>query len=97
MKSKFFIDRPILSIALAVMMALVGIVGYVNLPVEQFPDMAPPIVEVSADYPGASAEAVQKSVIVPIEHAINGANGIDYISSSSTSSSRMALTLKWRW
>lgn len=86
MKSKFFIDRPILSIALAVMMALVGIVGYVNLPVEQFPDMAPPIVEVSADYPGASAEAVQKSVIVPIEQAINGANGIDYISSSSTSS-----------
>ena len=67
-------------------MALVGIVGYVNLPVEQFPDMAPPIVEVSANYPGASAEAVQKSVIVPIEQAINGANGIDYISSSSTSS-----------
>ena len=86
MKSKFFIDRPILSIALAVMMAIVGVVGYVNLPVEQFPDMAPPIVEVSADYPGASAEAVQKSVIVPIEQAINGANGIDYISSSSTSS-----------
>ena len=86
MKSKFFIDRPILSIAIAVMMALVGIVGYVHLPVEQFPDMAPPIVEVSADYPGASAEAVQKSVIVPIEQAINGTNGIDYISSSSMSS-----------
>ena len=86
MKSKFFIDRPILSIALAVMMALVGIVGYVNLPVEQFPNVAPPIVEVSAEYPGASAEAVQKSVIVPIEQAINGANGIEYISSSSTSS-----------
>ena len=85
MKSKFFIDRPILSIALAVMMALVGIVGYVNLPVEQFPNVAPPIVEVSAEYPGASAEAVQKSVIVPIEQAINGANGIEYISSSSTS------------
>ena len=67
------------------MMALVGIVGYVNLPVEQFPDVAPPIVEVSAEYPGASAEAVQKSVIVPIEQAINGANGIEYISSSSTS------------
>ena len=86
MKSKFFIDRPILSIALAIVMAIVGIVGYVNLPVEQFPDMAPPIVEVSADYPGASAEAVQKSVIVPIEQAINGASGIDYISSSSLSS-----------
>ena len=86
MKSKFFIDRPILSIALAVIMALLGLVGYVNLPVEQFPDMAPPIVEVSADYPGASAEAVQKSVIVPLEQAINGASGIDYVSSSSTSS-----------
>ena len=86
MKSKFFIERPVLSIALAIVMAIVGIVGYVNLPVEQFPDMAPPIEEVSADYPGASAEAVQKSVIVPIEQAINGASGIDYISSSSMSS-----------
>ena len=86
MKSKFFIERPVLAIALAIVMAIVGIVGYVNLPVEQFPDMAPPIVEVSADYPGASAEAVQKSVIVPIEQAINGASGIDYISSSSMSS-----------
>ena len=75
-----------MAIALALMMALLGIVGYVNLPVEQFPDMAPPIVEVSADYPGASAEAVQKSVIVPIEQAVNGVNGIDYISSLSTSS-----------
>ena len=96
MKSKFFIDRPILSIALAVMMALVGIVGYVNLPVEQFPDVAPPIVEVSAEYPGASAEAVQKSVIVPIEQAINGANGIEYISSSSTSSGAASIQVVFK-
>ena len=86
MKSKFFIDRPILSIALAVVIMLVGYIGFVNLPVEQFPDIAPPVVEVSADYTGASADAVQKSVIVPIEEAINGVDGIDYISSSSTSS-----------
>ena len=96
MKSKFFIDRPILSIALAVMMAIVGIVGYFNLPVEQFPDMAPPIVEVSADYPGASAEAVQKSVIIPIEEAINGANGIDYISSSSMSSGSASIQVVFK-
>ena len=96
MKSKFFIDRPILSIALAVMMALVGIVGYVNLPVEQFPDVAPPIVEVSAEYPGASAEAVQKSVIVPIEQAINGANGIEYISSSSTSNGAASIQVVFK-
>ena len=86
MKSKFFIDRPILSIALAVVIMLVGYIGFVNLPVEQFPDIAPPVIEVSADYTGASADAVQKSVIVPIEEAINGVDGIDYISSSSTSS-----------
>ena len=72
--------------ALAVVIMLVGIISLVNLPVEQFPDIAPPVVEVSAEYTGASAEAVQKSVIVPIEEAINGVDGIDYISSSSTSS-----------
>ena len=85
-KSKFFIDRPILSVSLAVVIMLVGVIGFMNLPVEQFPDIAPPVVEVSADYTGASADAVQKSVIVPIEEAINGVDGIDYISSSSTSS-----------
>ena len=85
MRIKFFIDRPILSIAFAVVITLLGIIAFANLPVEQFPDIAPPIVEVSADYTGASADAVQKSVIVPLEEAINGVDGIDYISSSSTS------------
>ena len=86
MKIKFFIDRPILSMALAVVIMLVGIISFVNLPVEQFPDIAPPVVEVTANYTGASAEAVQKSVIIPIEETVNGIDGIDYISSSSTSS-----------
>ena len=86
MRSKFFIDRPILSFALAIVIMLVGAIGFSSLPVEQFPDIAPPVVEVSADYTGASADAVQKSVIVPLEEAINGVDGIDYISSSSTSS-----------
>lgn len=72
--------------ALAAVIILVGVIGFAGLPVEQFPDIAPPVVEVSANYTGASADAVQKSVIVPIEEAINGVDGIDYISSSSTSS-----------
>ena len=82
MRSRFFIDRPILSMALAAVIILVGVIGFAGLPVEQFPDIAPPVVEVSANYTGASADAVQKSVIVPIEEAINGVDGIDYISSS---------------
>ena len=96
MKSKFFIDRPILSIALAVVIMLLGFLGYNGLPVEQFPDIAPPVVEVSADYAGASAEAVQKSVIVPIEEAINGVDGIDEIASSSTSSGSASISVTFK-
>lgn len=82
--------------ALAVVILLVGIISFVNLPVEQFPDIAPPVVEVTANYTGASAEAVQKSVIVPIEEAINGVDGIDYISSSSTSSGNAYISVVFK-
>jgi len=95
-KSKFFIDRPILSIALAVVILLLGFLGYFGLSVEQFPDIAPPVVEISADYPGASAEAVQKSVIVPIEEAVNGVDGIDEILSSSTSSGNANISITFK-
>ena len=73
-----------------------GAIGFTSLPVEQFPDIAPPVVEVSADYTGASADAVQKSVIVPIEEAINGVDGIDYISSSSTSSGNAFISVVFK-
>lgn len=96
MRSKFFIDRPILSFALAIIIMLVGAIGFSSLPVEQFPDIAPPVVEVSADYTGASADAVQKSVIVPLEEAINGVDGIDYISSSSTSSGNAFISVVFK-
>ena len=96
MRSKFFIDRPILSFALAIIIMLVGAIGFTSLPVEQFPDIAPPVVEVSADYTGASADAVQKSVIVPLEEAINGVDGIDYISSSSTSSGNAFISVVFK-
>ena len=82
--------------ALAIVIMLLGVVGFVNLPVEQFPDIAPPVVEVSADYTGASADAVQKSVIVPLEEAINGIDGIDYISSSSTNSGSASISVVFK-
>ena len=81
---------------MAVVIALMGMIAFVNLPVEQFPDIAPPVVEVSADYTGASADAVQKSVIVPLEEAINGVDGIDYISSSSTSSGNAFISVVFK-
>ena len=86
MISRFFISRPIFACALSVLVLLAGIVGYVNLPVEQFPDVAPPVVTISTEYTGASAEAVMKSVITPLEEAVNGVEGMEYITSSSTSS-----------
>ena len=96
MKSKFFIDRPIFSIALAAVILLLGFLAYRALPVEQFPDIAPPVVEVSADYAGASAEAVQKSVIIPLEEAINSVDGIDEILSSSNSSGSASIAITFK-
>ncbi|MBR0275684.1 MAG: efflux RND transporter permease subunit [Prevotella sp.] len=96
MNSKFFIDRPILSIALAVVILLLGFLGYGSLPVEQLPDIAPPVVEVSAEYAGASADAVQKSVIIPIEEAVNGVDGIDEIISSSNSSGSASIAITFK-
>lgn len=96
MKNNPFVDRPVLSIALAAVILLLGIIGYTALAVEQLPDVAPPVVEVSADYAGASAEAVQRSVIVPIEEAVNGVDGIDEIYSSSTSSGSASILITFK-
>ena len=72
MKIRTFIDRPILSVVISVVILLVGLIGLSQLPIEQFPEIAPPTVSVSATYTGANAETVQKSVIVPLEEALNG-------------------------
>ena len=72
MKIKTFIDRPILSAVISVMLLILGLIGLSQLPIEQFPEIAPPTVKVSATYTGANAETVQKSVIVPLEESING-------------------------
>ncbi|ANH82610.1 multidrug transporter AcrB [Niabella ginsenosidivorans] len=77
-----FINRPILSTVISVILVLLGILGIVSLPVTQYPDIAPPTVNVRATYTGANAETVQKSVIIPIEEQVNGVEGMDYITST---------------
>ena len=82
MNVRTFIDRPILSGVISVLMVLVGIIGLTQLPLEQFPEIAPPTVRIMASYTGANAETVQKSVVVPLEEAINGVEGMMYMTSS---------------
>lgn len=93
MKLKFFIDRPILSIVISVTIVLLGLVGLSILPVEQYPDIAPPTVNVWAAYPGANAETVQKSVVVPLEEAINGVEGMTYITSDASNDGSASLMI----
>lgn len=84
MNIKTFIDRPILSGVISVAIVLLGLICLLGLPVEQFPEIAPPTVSVSAAYSGANAETVQKSVVVPIEEAVNGVENMMYMVSSAT-------------
>ena len=81
---KTFIDRPILAGVISVMIVIVGQIGLTQLPIEQFPDIAPPTVSVGAGYTGANAETLQKAVVVPIEEAINGVENMIYMTSSAS-------------
>jgi HAE1 family hydrophobic/amphiphilic exporter-1 len=81
---KKFIDRPVLSTVVSIILLMLGILGLINLPVTQYPDIAPPTVRVSAFYPGANAETVLQSVIIPLEEQINGVEGMSYITSSAS-------------
>ena len=77
-----FIKRPVLSTVISILIVLLGIIGLVSLPIEQYPNIAPPTVAVWTSYPGADAETVKNSVITPLEESINGVEGMDYISST---------------
>lgn len=96
MQIKTFIDRPILAIVISVFILLLGLIGLTMLPVEQYPEIAPPTVSVSATYTGASAETVQKSVIVPMEEAINGVENMMYMVSSATSTGSANIQIYFR-
>ena len=82
-----FIKRPVLSTVISITIVLLGFIGLASLPIEQYPDIAPPTVVVYTSYPGADAETVKNSVIVPLEESINGVEGMDYISSTASSGS----------
>ncbi len=82
-----FIKRPVLSTVISIVIVLLGFIGLATLPIEQYPDIAPPTVVVFTSYPGADAETVKNSVLVPLEESINGVEGMDYLSSSASSGS----------
>ena len=84
MNLRTFIERPVLSAVISITIVVVGIIGLFSLPVEQYPDIAPPTIMVSTTYYGASAETLQKSVIAPLEEAINGVEDMTYMTSSAT-------------
>ena len=91
--AKFFIDRPIFASVIAIITMIVGAISFFSLPVEQYPKLAPPTIQVTANYPGATAETVAETVATPIEQEMNGVEGMLYMYSQSTSDGRMTLTI----
>ena len=81
---KKFIERPVLSTVISIMILVLGILGLTTLPITQYPDIAPATVKISASYPGANAKTVMESVIIPIEEQVNGVEGMDYVSSTAS-------------
>ena len=96
MNVRTFIDRPILAGVISVLMVLVGIIGLSQLALEQFPEIAPPTVRIMASYTGANAETVQKSVVVPLEEAINGVEGMMYMTSSASNNGTASIGIFFR-
>lgn len=90
---KIFIERPVLSTVISVIIVLLGILGVVKLPINQYPNISPPTVQVSANYAGASTDVILKSVITPLEQQINGVEGMTYITSSATNTGSATISV----
>lgn len=93
MKVSFFIDRPVFSIVISILIVIVGIIGLTMLPIDQYPQITPPVVKVSASYPGASALTVSQAVATPIEQELNGTPGMLYMESNSSNSGGFSATI----
>jgi len=89
----FFIERPIFATVLSVLLVLLGSIAYVGLPVAQYPEIAPPTIQVRAAYPGANAETIAATLATPLEQEINGVENMLYMSSQSTNDGQLRLTV----
>ncbi len=96
MNLRFFIDRPVFSGVISVVIVLMGVIAMKTLPVEQYPDIAPPTINVWASYPGANAETVQKAVIVPLEEAINGVEDMTYMTSTASNTGDASINIYFK-
>ncbi|MDN3492196.1 efflux RND transporter permease subunit [Winogradskyella bathintestinalis] len=90
---KTFIERPVLSTVISIIIVILGVISITTLPIEEYPDIAPPTIQVSANYTGANAETVLESVIIPIEEQINGVEGMTYITSTASNDGTAAITV----
>ncbi|MGM9705422.1 MAG: efflux RND transporter permease subunit, partial [Prevotella sp.] len=93
MKLDRFIKRPVLSTVISILTVILGVIGLVSLPIEQYPDIAPPTISVRAFYTGADAQTVQNSVLAPLEEQINGVEGMTYMTSSATNDGMASITV----
>src|SRR6202049_4592050 len=92
---KRFIQRPVLSTVISIMIVTLGILGLVSLPISQYPEIAPPSISVTATYTGANADVVLKSVIVPLEMQINGVQDMDYMTSTAGNDGTASITVSF--
>ncbi|MFD2570435.1 efflux RND transporter permease subunit [Spirosoma soli] len=93
---KLFIERPVLSTVISILIVILGVLGLVSLPISQYPDIAPPTVQVSASYTGANADVVLKSVVVPLEEQINGVENMTYMTSTATNEGAGTITVYFK-
>lgn len=97
MKGNIFIKRPVMALSISILILIVGFISLYVLPVEQYPDIAPPTVCVDATYTGADADAVMNSVIMPLEESINGVENMIYITSTATNAGTAEILVYFRF